>query len=132
MMSGADRNRQSATRRRLPPFGRELVEMRKAGLVPGNNTVVVSLDSWDWGKAYARVVVPPEIDPSQLDFCFVAGLDVVVVCDPSRTPLERRDALARAILPYQPTTLRVVLMGDPVQWIWIKSRAVGVELDKFK
>lgn len=101
-------------------------------MVPGNNVIVVSLDTWQYGKAYSRCVVPPDLDPAELDLCFVAALDVILVFEPQRTAIERRDALIRELLKCRPTTLRVCAMGDVIRWTWIKSRAVGIELEEFR
>lgn len=123
---------QRTPRKRLPPFGRELLEMRRSGLVPADNQVIIALDSWDYAKTRARVVIPPELDPDVCDLAFVAALDVVIICDRARTTTIRRDALVRAVLRCNPITLRVLAMGDPVEWTWIKSRAVGIELEEFR
>jgi len=108
------------------------MEMREAGLVPSDGLIVVSLDSWNYGKRYARCVVPADLDPTTLNFAFVAGLDVFLVYDRAQTVLERRDAVIRQLLRYRAATLRAVGMGDPCEWSIIKSRAVGIELKEFQ
>jgi len=119
-------------RKRLPPFGRELMAMREQGLVPANGMCVVSLDSWDYGRAYARCVVTPDLHPGELNFAFVAAIDVVLVHVPTLTTIARRDAFIRELLKCRPTTLRVCAVADVMTWTWIKSRRVGVELEEFK
>ena len=121
----------TASRKRLPPYGRELMQMREAGLVPANETIVVGLDTWNYGRAFARCVIPPDLEPADCNLAFVAGLDVIVVYEPARTMPERRAALVRELLRMNPTTLRTVAMGDPIEWKWVKSRAVGIELTEF-
>jgi len=108
------------------------MQMREAGLVPANGVIVVSLDTWQYGRAYSRCVVPPELDPQEVDMRFVAGLDVIIVWEPARTALARHDALIHALLRCRPATLLVCAMGDVVQWLWIKSRRLGIELEQFK
>lgn len=50
---------------RLPAFGRELLDLRRRGLVPGR-TVVVSLDSWKWGRGYPQLVVTDDLDDKDI------------------------------------------------------------------
>ena len=121
--------------KRLPAYGRGLLETRRRGLVPPRPHVVVCLDGWDWGKKYylrSRVVVPPDLDPRNTDFRFVAGLDVVLIYDPEITRPERVDATVGELLPCLPASLRTLAVGDPVCEItFVKSRAVGIELDSY-
>ena len=105
--------------------------MREAGLVPADNTVVVSLDSWNYGRRYMRCVVPPDLRPEEGEFSFVAGLEVVVA-HPASTAIERRNALLRELLKCRPVTLLVFTMGEVIRMTWIKSRAVGIELEEFQ
>jgi hypothetical protein len=63
---------------RLPPFGADLMRMRRAGMKPVKSVfghIVVATD-WDIEGDFARVVVPQNLDPEQLDFAFCAGLEV--------------------------------------------------------
>jgi hypothetical protein len=116
---------------RLPPYGREILDLRERGLIPVGR-MFVALDTWSHGKSYARVVVTPDLDPSELDFTFLAGLDVELVWLPEVTSVERRDAAIRAILRCLPERLMLwTAGGDVPRLTWIKSNAVGVELQEF-
>ncbi len=65
---------------RLPPNGKALFDLRRAGRIPvaGPFGHVAVLPEWDMEVTGAYVVAPPDIDPAELDFCFVADLDVGV------------------------------------------------------
>lgn len=115
---------------RLPPFGKELLELRKRGMRP-ESIIICAIDTWRYGMAYARVVIPEDLQPEEVTFAFVAGLDVAIVWLPEITSIERRDAVARQILKFDPISLRIVEVADPIGWIWIKSRAKGVEMPEF-
>lgn len=115
---------------RLPPFGRELLELRQRGMRPASG-IICAIDTWDYGRAYARVVVSKELAPQELTFNFVAGLDVAVVWVPTITSIERRDAVARQLMKFDPASLRIIEVADPIGWIWVKSRARGVEMPEF-
>jgi hypothetical protein len=68
-------------RRRLPAYARELADARRQGLVPDVGFIVVAMD-WDLGGSMdglVRVVVPPNHEPSKMDFSFLAGLNVILV-----------------------------------------------------
>lgn len=124
--------RAPAPRQRLPAFGRELLELRRRGLVPDPPEVFVSLDSWKWAPRRTRVVVAPDVESVELDFSFVAGLDVWMGWWPGTTVITRRDTTIRAILAALPQRLIVVAYEDPVCFIWIKSTQVGIELAEFR
>lgn len=115
---------------RLPAYGRDLLELRRRGLRP-ESIVIVAIDSWAYGMAYARVVVSKELAPAEINFAFVAALDVAIVWLPDITTTERRDAVARQVLKFDPVSLRVIEIADPVRWLWIKSRAQGVEMPEY-
>jgi hypothetical protein len=121
----------TASRLRLPPYGRELMQMREAGLVPADGMCVVSLDSWQYGKGRSRVVITADLDPEQINFAFVAGIDATIIHDPCITSTDRRNACIRALLRFNPTRLLVCTLGDVTRLQWIKSKAVGVELAEF-
>ena len=67
---------------RLPPNARALFELRRKGRipVPGPFGHVSVLPDWGLTVAGAYVIAPPSIEPSDLDFCFVAGLSVAIFC----------------------------------------------------
>lgn len=116
--------------KRLPPFGRSIRDLRLRGLVPAT-MIVVGLDTWDYGKAHARCVIPIDFDPSDFNFDFIAGLDTAVVRIPSLTTLERRDHALRALLACDPISLRCIEMTDPIEWLWVKSRKHGLEKPEY-
>jgi hypothetical protein len=117
--------------KRLPAFGRELLQIRQRGLAPDCPLIAVCLDGWTWGKAYARCVIPPDLDPLHADLRFVAGLDTVLILSPSVTTIERRDATIRQLLACLPASLRSLEIADPILWTWIKSRKHGLELMEY-
>jgi hypothetical protein len=127
---GAPRAEALRSSLRLPAFGRKLIDLRKRGLRP-ESIIVVGIDSWDYGKAYARVVVSKDKLAHQLNFAFVAALDVAIVWIPEITAIDRRDSVARQVLKFDPASLRIIQMADPVVWLWIKSRAHGLEMPEY-
>lgn len=115
---------------RLPAFGRELVELRRRGLVPGR-PVVVSLDSWRWGKAYPRLVVPADLEPEVADFSAIAGIDCFLAWSSKNTTIARRDSIIRALVRCAPCFLWSCDMAAPEESFIVISRARGLELPEY-
>lgn len=116
--------------KRLPAFGREILELRRRGLRP-QGRVILSLDSWHYGEGRARAVITADVDPAALDYSFLAGLDVEIVWLPKVTSAERRDATIRTVLRYAPQRLLVWILGDQPGVMWIKSKEVGIERSEY-
>lgn len=122
---------------KLPPFGKELMDLRRQGLVPkpllGFGHILVAIDDWTLGKGVAnaalvaRVVVPEDAEPHTLDFLFVAGLTVLVAYRPSRTMPDRLNAIILQLLRFRPLQFRVVDMDRPAMGFLVKSSSVGIE-----
>jgi hypothetical protein len=125
----------SASRLRLPGFGRELLEVRERGQVPvrgfANCHVIVALDSWDLARDRWRLVIAREDDPLGLDFLGIAGLDVLLAVNSGTTDLARRNDAARAILRSRPASLIELDVRAPHALRFIKTRKVGIELKEF-
>lgn len=61
--------------RRLPAYGRELVEAQRRGLnVPW---LLIALD-WNLGRAFPRVVIPGDVQARDLDMRLARGLGCMV------------------------------------------------------
>jgi hypothetical protein len=71
--SGSTLNNQH---RRLPAFGRELVDAQRKGLNVA--WLCIALD-WNLGRAFPRVVVPVDIQARDLDMRLARGLGCMIV-----------------------------------------------------
>lgn len=125
------RTRSAPPRARLPAFGRELLELRRKGLVPNPPQCYVCLDLWEWAIGHTRVVVAPDADPAALDYSMVAGIDVTVLHSLKVTPPARRDALLRALVRANPLRLYAMDIDVPAASFFVKSVAVGVERQEY-
>lgn len=67
---------------RLPPHSAEIMRARRAGRIPTSGPFghVAILTEWDMEVTGAYCIAPPDIDPHELDFSFVAGLEVTIFC----------------------------------------------------
>lgn len=118
-------------RLRLPAFGRELLELRRKGLVPNPRECIVCIDNWKWATNKTRVVVAPDADPALLDFSMLADLDVTVPHSLKVTPPARRDALLRALVRANPRRIYALDMDLPAASFFVKSVAAGVERQEY-
>jgi hypothetical protein len=96
---------------RLPPNGRALLDLRRAGRIPvrGPWGHIAILPEWEMDVAGAAVTVPQDMDPGELDFCFVAGLDVSIFTRIGSLgrPLDLHDLLG-AVMAGQPRSIAVI------------------------
>jgi hypothetical protein len=96
----------NAQRLKLPAYGRELLDLRRRGLVPARGWcfahVLIVVDVWALGTGRTRLVIDPADDPAALDFRTLAGLDCVVCYDSRRSERSRVNAALRAVLAGSP------------------------------
>lgn len=87
--------------KRLPSYGKALLELRRAGKMPAKRVVVTF--SWNIGRAYPRIVLADDTPPEMLEFGFLAGLSVQIVYH--KKDAHRINAIAGAILRINPSCL---------------------------
>lgn len=124
------RRQLGAARSRLPPFGRELLKLRRDGFVP-TRPVVVGLDGWNWGLCQHRIVLPADVDPARVDLSFLVALDVELVWSASVTTVARRDNTLRAIVRVSPSFLWCIDIDNPEQGFVVISRRDGLLLPEY-
>jgi len=73
--------RPGSTGKKLPPFGRRLLSLRRAGRVPDTRQVVIAVADWTLVKHTREdMVVIPQGEPVEFfDFRFVAGLPCLLI-----------------------------------------------------
>ena len=64
-------------KRKFPPYGKQLDQLRRKGLIPCLRVIVST--SWGLGAAYPRIVIPDDIPIVNLNFSYLAGLSVQIV-----------------------------------------------------
>jgi len=113
-------------RRKLPPFGKALLDARYRGLAPRD--LFVCLDDWRAFKGRARIVIPPDLDPAETDLTFAAGIDCIVAWLPRATPHARMFAAVRALIEHEARRVWVLNRADPHHSFFAKSVQRGIEL----
>lgn len=94
---------------RLPPNASDIMRARRAGRIPtpGIFGHVAVLPDWDFETSGAFVLAPPSLEPSDLDFSFLAGLECSILlrdCD-----FDRLQPLLVAIMNGDPR--RIIVMS---------------------
>ena len=127
----ATQSGQASPPRRLPAYGKALVEIRRQGHVPAHPVMVVALDDWKLGTWFPRVVIAPDAEPARTEFSMLAGIDVTLAWRPTISTVERRDAAIREILKVSPSSLRAMDIDNSGETLWVKSKARGVERPEY-
>lgn len=83
---------------RLPPYGRRLLALRRAGRVPDTRQVVIAVADWTLvnRKREDAVVIPHGEPVESFDLRFVAGLPVLMVVGEHDTRVA--DAVAERVI----------------------------------
>jgi len=87
--------------KKFPPFGKQLNELRRKGLVPSMRVIVTT--DWKLGVAYPRIVITQEQPVTSLQFNYLSGLHVQIVHFDYDNPI--LEGLVTEILSIQPATL---------------------------
>jgi len=99
----------NSPQKKLPAYGKALMQLRMSGKVP-DNSVVVSF-GWSLGKAFPRVVIEAGMAPEKYEWRFLAGLDVVIVFLDGEAELIAQ--LAQEILKVNPRLLQAFNVSSP-------------------
>lgn len=114
--------------RRLPPFGKAMLDARFKGLAPRD--LFVCLDDWRAFKGRARIVIPPDAAPEELDLRFAAGVDCIVAWLPQTTHQERMLATVSALIAHEARRVWILNREAPHHSFFAKSMQRGVELSE--
>ena len=115
-------------KRKFPPFGKRLDDLRRAGKIPAMRVIVAT--DWSIGKLFPRIVITDELPATSLRFNYLSGLHVqIVYFDRDNQLLE---SLITEILSIQPATLSVfnmdaVKQGKPAFKPIFSRSAMGAE-----
>ena len=63
--------------KRDPAFGKQISKLRLSGRVPSNLVMVTF--AWNVARIYPRIILDDNIQPSELEFGYLAGIPVQVV-----------------------------------------------------
>jgi hypothetical protein len=85
----------------FPPYGKKLFELRKRGKIPRKILQVVF--DWKIARAYPRIIIQEEVNPEDLEFCYLAGLPVQIVF--KQQDADRVNAVTNEILKANPLYL---------------------------
>ena len=63
--------------KKFPPYGKQLDELRRNGLIPAHRVIVTT--DWALGAIFPRIVIPVGVNVQQLNFNYLAALSVQIV-----------------------------------------------------
>jgi hypothetical protein len=122
-MAFENTQRNNYTTKKFPPFGKQLDELRRKGLIPAKRVIVAT--DWSIGKIFPRIIVTPDAPVANLRFNYLVSLHVQIVhYDHDSQILE---SLITEILSIQPESLSAFNMsavkrGEPAfKMIFSKS-----------
>lgn len=92
--------------KRLPPYGKQLMDIRQAGKVPPRKVIV----TFDWKRAlfYPRIVILADANPTELEFKYLAGIPVEIIYHSKDA--HRVDALVQEITRVNPCCLKTLAL----------------------
>ncbi len=93
---------------KLPPYGKQLMEMRNRGEAPREVFVVTD---WNLARNLTRVVVPDDFPLADIELRYLAGIDVNLVHHAHDAA--RALTIARAILNARPRLLNAFNVDVP-------------------
>jgi hypothetical protein len=96
----------NANYKRMPAYGKQLMELRLAGKMPRG--IVMVTFGWGLAQAYTRIVIPDDIPADQLNFYYLAGLAVQIVYH--KRDAHRVNEVAEAILRIGPSWLATLAL----------------------
>jgi len=69
-------NRSNYTKK-FPPYGKQLDELRRNGLIPARRVIVTT--DWNIGKLFPRIILPSDVPVTNIRFNYLTGLHVQIV-----------------------------------------------------
>lgn len=110
-------------KRKFPPFGKQLDELRRKGLIPAKRVIVAT--DWSIGKIFPRIIVTPDVPVTNLRFNYLVSLHVQIVhYDHDSRILESLITEIQSIQPQSLSTFNMdaVKRGEPAfKMIFSKS-----------
>jgi len=107
-------------KKKLPPFGKQLKDRMRKGYKPRNGVNIYT--SWIMGKKFPHAVTfPPETDPKEYNWSFLAGLDISLINTESYADYEKLKQLA--VLLVQSGARRVGLIDAEHSIHWFIPEA---------
>ncbi|MDO9010770.1 MAG: hypothetical protein Q7U78_03025 [Gallionella sp.] len=118
------------TNKKLPPYAKVLDDARRKGLVPARGCMGHIAIGFEWRRNivpdFPVVVVPPDRDPAEFEWRFVAGLDIFIMhrdCDiPHLHDLCSALFYAKA-QGVQTFNMDQICRGEPRAWLKLKYQA---------
>ena len=101
--------------KKFPPFGKKLKERMLKGYQPRNGVNVYT--SWDMGRVIPHgVTFPPETDPNEFDWTFLAGQRISLINTGGYAEYETLKELAILLVKSGVMHVGLIDIDHPLQW----------------
>ena len=99
---------------KLPPYGRRLKDKMLTGWRPTNGVNVYC--SWRMARAFPHVCFPPEADPSDFDWTFLAGQEISLINTSGYADYEKLKELSVILVKSGVKNVGLIDVDHPLQW----------------
>jgi len=108
----------------LPPFGKQLKERMQKGYRPKNGVYIYT--SWDMGRVIPHgVTFPPDDDPNEYDWLFLAGQEITLINTESYAEYEILKRLAVVLVQSGVKRVGLIDQDHPLQWFVPEMQGVA-------
>jgi len=102
-------------KKKLPPYGKQLKERMTKGYHPTNGVNIYT--SWNMGHNYYHgVTFPPEADPNEYDWSFLAGQEISLINTESYADYKTLKQLAVLLVQSGVKRVGLIDLDHPLQW----------------
>jgi len=110
--------------KKLPPYGKQLKERMRKGYIPNNGVYIYT--SWNMGHNYHHgVTFPPEADPNEYDWSFLAGQEISLINTESYADYETLKELAVLLVKSGAKSVGLIDIEHPLQWFVPEAEGVA-------
>lgn len=102
-------------KKKLPPYGKRLKQMMQNGYQPNNSVYIYT--SWNMGHNYYHgVTFPPESNPDDYDWSFLAGQRISLINTGSYADYDKLKELAVLLVKSGVTRVGLIDLDHPLHW----------------
>jgi len=108
--------------KKLPPFGKRLKEMMRKNYQPKNGVNIYL--SWNMGHNYYHgVTFPPEADPDDYNWSFLAGQEISLINTEGYADYEKLKALSILLVESGVKSVGLIDPDHSLHWYFPRSKA---------
>ena len=111
-------------KKKLPPYGKQLKGRMHSGYRPSNGVHIYT--SWNMGRVIPHgVTFPPDADPNEYDWSFLAGQEISLINTESYADYETLKELAVLLVKSGVKCVGLIDVDHPLQWFVPEAKGVA-------